>query len=91
MKRAASGFAARAPHYPACRGSAMFRNGIYRVKKWEPIEIRVFRVDRLDAVLPHQDRRVRIKYQIAGEIRDLDENFSRNMAMPISLRQDPQT
>lgn len=45
--------------------AAEVRERINSVQKWEPIEIRVVRVDRLDAVFPHEDRGMGVKDQIA--------------------------
>ena len=68
----------------------MFRDRIHSIQERKPVEVRVFRVDGLDPVFSHQDGRVRIKDQIAGDVGNFGKDFSRDMAMPVCFRQNSQ-
>ena len=68
----------------------MVRNRIYCVQKRKPVEGRVSCVNRLDPVLSHQDRRMCVKDQIAGNAGDIGKDFSCHVTMPVCLRQNPQ-
>ena len=88
--RSASGFSAASRRCSGCRCSAVLCYRIDRVEKRKPVEVRVSGVNRLDPILSHQDRGMRVKDQIAGNSGDIGEDFRCHMAMPIGFRQEPQ-
>jgi len=52
-------------------------------EKRESVEISVSRADSRDSVLAHEDCRMRVMYQIAGQVRQLREDLPRDIGMSL--------